>query len=206
VTLSILLALISIHLVAIITPGANFLVVTQTALTYSRRTGLLTVVGVATASLIYVTAGIIGFAALISQSALAYNLIRVVGAAYFVYMAYGLLTRKPRFKDAVYVDFDAVDLNQTQAYRRGLATGFANPASALYFLSIFTTFIPPASPMIDKALIGLMLVGISLVWYALVALTFNNRYVRWVYRRGELWMNRIFGVVWLGLALKLLAG
>ncbi|MCB9453452.1 MAG: LysE family transporter [Anaerolineaceae bacterium] len=200
------LALASIHVGAVMTPGANFLRVTQNALTYSRRSGLLTVVGVATGSSLYVTAGIIGFTAVISQSPLIYNSIRVVGALYFTYMGWGLLRRQPRLTGMTVPDESAPAFNPNGAYRSGFMTAIANPASALYFLSIFTSFIPLSSTLADKTFAGLLLLTITFTWYSTVAMLFSYSRVRAFYRRAEVSMNRFFGVIWLLLAVKLLAG
>lgn len=198
--------LASIHIGAVMTPGANFLTVTQNALSYSRRTGLLTVVGVATGSSLYVLAGMIGFAAVISQSPLIYSLIRMVGAAYFVYMGCQLLTRQPRLAKIETTPTAPHDLTRKQAYRSGLLSATANPAAALYFLSLFTTLMPVSSALPVKILASLLLVSITLTWYTFVALTFSNHHVRRLYQRIEKWVNRVFGVLWLLLAVKLLAG
>lgn len=200
------LALASIHIAAVMTPGANFLTVTQNALAYSRRSGLLTVGGVATGSSLYVTAGIVGFAAVISQFPLIYNGIRIVGALYFARMGWGLLKCAPRLTGLADPGTPPLDMSYNGAYRSGFMTAIANPASALYFLSIFTSFIPLTSTLSDKVLAGLLLVTITLTWYTSVAMLFSYIRVRALYRRAEIGMNRIFGAVWLLLAVKLLAG
>ena len=198
------LAIASIHVGAVMTPGANFLTVTQNALTLARRTSVFTVLGVATGSSLYITAGIIGFAAAISHSPLLYNVIRVVGAAYFISMSWQLLTRRPRLAAGQTVMPVSFDVSRQQAYRRGFLSAIANPASALYFLSLFTTFIPASSSLLTKLLAGVMLLLITLTWYTLVVLTFSDDRVRRLYQRLELWINRVFGLVWLLLAVKLL--
>jgi len=200
------LALASVHIAAVMTPGANFLTVTQNALVYSRRSGLLTVGGVATGSGLYITAGIIGFAAVISQSPPVYTGIRMIGALYFAYMGWGLLNRPPRLTGTVDTHAAPLDISRGSAYRSGLLTAIANPASALYFLSVFTTFIPLSATLDDRVLAGLLLVTITATWYSGVALLFSYSRVRALYRRAEIGMNRVFGVVWLLLAVKLLAG
>ncbi|MBZ0300718.1 MAG: LysE family transporter [Anaerolineae bacterium] len=205
-SLALFLALASIHVAAVVAPGANFLTITQNALAYSRRTGLLTVGGVATGSGLYITAGIVGFTAVISQSVLLYNLIRVVGAAYFISMGCRMLRRPPRLGSTAHTATPAADLSRRRAYRSGFVTAIANPASALYFLAVFTTFIPVSSSLTDKALAGLMLVAITATWYTGVALLFSHAQVRRLYQWAEVGMNRVFGVVWILLAVKLLAG
>jgi RhtB (resistance to homoserine/threonine) family protein len=200
--LALLLTLASIHLAVVMSPGANFMTVTQNALAYSRRTGLLTVTGVATGSGLYITAGVIGFAAIISQSPFLFNLIRLIGAVYFLYLSYKLFTRKPRLTGDT-TTAAATDLTIGQAYRTGLLSSIANPSAALYFLSLFTSFIPVSSPLSEKILAGVLLLSITMLWYALIAVTFSSARVRAFYRRAELWMNRFFGLIWLLLAIKL---
>ena len=182
--LTLFLTLASIHIAVVMTPGANFLRVTQNALAYSRRTGLLTAIGVATGSGLYVLAGMIGFAAVVSQSPIVYDLIRMVGAVYFVYMGSQLLMRQLRSAE---VDAAASisDLSHREAYRAGLLTAIANPAAALYFLSLFTTVIPLSSVLTDKIFAGLLLVTITLTWYAFIVTTFSNRQVRSFYHHVE---------------------
>jgi threonine efflux protein len=205
VNIALLLALASLHISVVMIPGANTLLITQSALAYSRSTGLFTVIGVAMGSGLYVAAGIIGFTALVSQSPLVYNVIRVIGALYFAYMGMRLLTRNPSItpetQAAVPIN---VELSRARAYRNGLLTSIANPAAALYFVSLFTSFIPTSTTLADKIIAGVMLVTISFAWYLLIAMTFSNVRVRRFYQRSAVWMNRLFGVVWLLLALKLL--
>jgi threonine/homoserine/homoserine lactone efflux protein len=179
--------------------------VTTNALAYSRRTGLLTVGGVATGSGLYIIAGVIGFAAIISQSPFLYNVIRLIGAAYFLYLSYRLFKRRPRLTGDITASA-AADLTRGQAYRSGLLAAIANPSAALYFLSLFTTFIPVSSPLVEKVLAGLLLLAITMSWYAFIAITFSSARVRAFYRRAELWMNHVFSVIWFLLALKLLSG
>jgi len=206
VNLALLLTLISIHLATVMTPGANFLTVTQNALAYSRRTGLFTVGGVVTGNGVYILAGIIGFAAVISKSPLIFNAIRLVGAAYFAYMGYQLLRRGSRLSGSDVVSASDTDISRGVAYRRGFVTAISNPAGAVYFLSVFTTILPLSSTWSDKVLAGLLLSVITLTWYSIVAVMFSNARVRGLYNQAELWMNRVFGVFWLLLALKLLVG
>lgn len=203
--LALLLTLASIHLAVVMSPGANFMAVTQNALAYSRRTGLLTVGGVATGSGLYIAAGVIGFAAIISQSPFLFNLIRLIGAIYFLHLSYKLVTRKPRLTGDT-TTAAAADLSRGQAYRTGLLSSIANPSAALYFLSLFTSFIPVASPLAEKVFAGVLLLSITMLWYALIALTFSSARVRAIYRRAEVWMNRVFGLIWLLLAVKLVVG
>lgn len=200
-----ILAIALVHLAAVVSPGANFLVVSRNSLTYSRRSGLVTARGVALGSLIYVTIGVLGFATIISQSPLIFNLIKVVGATYFLYTgikALNGLRHRPARSDA---DDENATIPEKQAFLGGLLTAISNPTSALYFLALFTTFLHVSTPVEEKLFTALVLITISFTWYNVVAVTFSDHRVRRIYRRFEWWLNGLIGILWLVLAGKLLA-
>ena len=82
--LALLLPIAVVHLSAVITPGPNFLIVSRNSLTGSRRAGLLTAGGGRAGGLLWVVTGMLGFIAIVSQWALAFNLIKVGGTIYLV--------------------------------------------------------------------------------------------------------------------------
>lgn len=199
-----ILAVALVHTVAVASPGANFLVVTRNALSQSRRSGLVTARGVALGSLCYLTIGSLGFATVISSSPLLFDLIRIFGAVYFVYAgirALATLRRQPTLAAKMEGSSEAPPQG---AFLSGLITALSNPTSALYFVALFTTFIPASALPGEKALMALVLISISFSWYTLVALTFSHPRVRRVYARFERWLNGLIGFLWLALALKLL--
>lgn len=202
--MSTLLAIALVHVVAVVSPGANFLIVTRNALSFSRRSGLLTARGVAFGSFIYIVVGFLGFATIISRSPLIFNAIRLIGAAYFLYLgAKTLLSLRNRSTLAEKME-DAA-LPERRAFFGGMATALSNPTSVLYFLSLFTTFVPAEATAVEKVVTALILISISLTWYTLVALTFSYPRVRHLYSRFERWLNGLIGILWLALALKLLS-
>lgn len=199
-----LLTVALIHLAAVISPGANFLIVSSTALTYSRHSGVMAARGVALGSLAYITIGFLGFAAVISQSPLLFNIIRVAGAIYFVRTGIRALASLRGTARTTQVETPATDLTHASAFRRGMLTALGNPTSVLYFLSLFTTFIEVDTPLGEKAALALLLITISLTWYTVVAVTFSHPRVRRVYGRFERWLKGLIGVLWLFLAFKLI--
>lgn len=203
-SLVLILSIALVHFTAVVMPGANFLVVTKNALAYSRQTGVETARGVALGSLIYMLLGFLGFAAVLSQSPLLLTALRFIGAVYFAYMGYLLLTAPPRIGKASAAENKL--LLQRKAFQGGLLTSLSNPASSLYFMSLFTAFIPGSTPFAQKAVIALVLPLISLTWYTIIALTFSNGRIQQFYDRFERALNIAFGLFWLGLSIKLALG
>ncbi len=199
-----LLTIALVHLAAVISPGANFLVVSTNALTYSRRSGLITARGVALGSLIYIVIGLLGFATIISHSPALFNLIRIAGAVYFVRTGIVALASLWQRTERAQAVEPVVDLTGRQAFNSGLLTALSNPTSVLYFLALFTTFIDVSTPPGEKALTALVLIAISLTWYTILALTFSYWRVRLIYARFERWLRGLIGILWLLLAARLL--
>jgi threonine/homoserine/homoserine lactone efflux protein len=210
---SVWLSLAVIHIAAVITPGANFLAVTQTALTRSRQAGLWVARGIITGSLIHVAAGMIGFAAIISQIPLLFSAIRLLGGLYFAYTGFKMLkTAYEQFSshratlDSAQIPAQMMlsDLTPSEAYRRGLFTHLSNPASMLYYVSLFTGFVPITATLTDKLLVAVALLGTTALWYLLVAIMFSHTRIRQFYFRLMPYMNGLFGVLWIALAAKLI--
>ncbi len=207
---SIWLSLALIHITAVITPGANFLGVTQAALTRSRRAGLWVAAGIITGSFMHVAAGMIGFAAIISKIPLLFAAIRLLGGLYFAYTGFKMLKAaytQFRLASAAYTDTTQVmlsDLTPSEAYRRGLFTHLSNPASMLYYVSLFTGFVPVSASLLEKLLIAIALLGTTASWYLLVAFLFSQSRIRRFYFRLMPYMNTLFGLLWIALAIKLI--
>lgn len=213
-TLTVWISLAIIHITAVITPGANFLAVTQTALTRSRRAGLWVARGIITGSIIHVTAGMIGFAAVISRIPLLFATIRLLGGLYFAYTGFKMLKaayqqyRIRHITKLAETDQPSVamldDLSSSDAYRRGLFTHLSNPASMLYYVSLFTGFVPLDASLFERILIAVALLGTTTTWYSLVAMLFSQMSIRRIYFRLMPYMNALFGLLWMTLAAKLL--
>lgn len=195
-----------VHLFAVMSPGANFLIVARNSLTYSRRSGVLTARGVALGSLIYIIVGMLGFATVISQSPPVYNVIKLLGAGYFLYIGVKALASLRRDATLEARVEEQERLGERKAFWGGLITALSNATSALYFLALFTTFVPVTATWQEKILTGVVLISISFTWYNILALTFSQSRVRQFYRRFERWLNGLIGFLWLFLAFRLLVG
>ena len=200
--LALLLPIAVVHLSAVITPGP-FLIVSRNSLTGSRRAGLLTAGGVGLGALLWIVTGMLGFIAIVSQSALAFNLIKIGGTIYLVGLGLHTLLTRPTPADAGELPTATPALGDRAAFLSGFLTAITNPKSALYFLFLFTSMIPLDADAALKLLIGGMLLSISGGWYSLLAVTFSGAWFRRAYRRAQRGLNLAFGGLWIGLGIKL---
>lgn len=202
-----LLVAISIYFAAVISPGPNFVVIARTALIHSRRAGLQTAVGVLTGTLIWLLTGLFGVTLLLTRLPWLYEIIRIVGALYLTYLAFKILYSlyQTRINRPLLSQNQATNaLNGRAAYRTGLLTNLSNPASAVFFLAFFTTVLDPAASLPIKARIAMMMVLVSSSWYAFVAIFFSYRLFQKGYGRFAHWLDLLFALLLLGLAIRVL--
>jgi RhtB (resistance to homoserine/threonine) family protein len=199
-----IITIIGIHLVAVITPGPNFFVSAKHGLSYSRPAGLSTTAGVATGTLIHVTLGFLGLSALVAQSVWLFMLLKYAGAIYLIYLGVKALLLKSRPPELAGLPFEqAAPMSPERAYGIGLLTCLTNPKSALYFLALFTSIISTDTPLTLKLIVILLLPLISWLWYSLVAVSFSFQPIKQWYSRFYSWIERVFGILLIGLGLKI---
>lgn len=159
-----------VALLAAISPGPDFLVVTKNSISYSRRVGIMTALGVGAAILIHVAYTIVGVGFIISQSILLFSAIKLLGAIYLVYLGISLLRARSNVDLSQHAEVAAQTKTEWQAFREGFLTNALNPKATIFFVSIFTQVVSPDLPAYIQALYGLEAAIVVGAWF--VALTF----------------------------------
>ena len=89
-----------IHLLAVMSPGPDFIMLTRNTITYSRKAGIYTALGLGCGILVHVIYSLVGIGLIISQSIVLFSGIKFIGAAYLIYLGYKSLTSKsPKWWD-----------------------------------------------------------------------------------------------------------
>jgi RhtB (resistance to homoserine/threonine) family protein len=199
-----ILTIAGIHLAAVASPGPNFFISAKHGLSYSRPTGLFTTAGVATGTLIHISLGFLGLSALVAQSIWLYTLLKYLGAIYLIYLGTRALLAKQQQPDWTRLQLSQViPMSPERAYRIGILTCLTNPKSALYFFALFTSVISANTPFVVKVILVVLLPIISWLWYSIVAMSFSLRHFKQWYHRFYSWVEAIFGVLLIGLGLKI---
>lgn len=200
------LTLIVVFSVACISPGPDFVVVVRNSVVYSRRTGLLTALGLGISILVHVTYTVMGIAALIAQSILLFSIIKYVGAAYLIYLGTQALRSQGAGQSAVdqAIAKNGREASMTDwgALRSGFLTNVLNPKATLFFLAIFSQIISVNTPMIWLILYGLTCSCIIVVWFSFVAFVLTQGRVRSVFLKAAKWIDRSCGALMIALGIK----
>lgn len=185
-----------------LSPGPDNLFVMAQSIQRGPGSGLLVTLGLCTGLVVHSAAVAFGLAAVFQASALAFTLLKWVGAGYLLYLAW-LAFRAGADTDG---DPTAAALPRGHLYRRGIIMNITNPKVSVFFLAFLPQFADPArGPLAVQLLIlgAVFIVATILVFGAvsLLAGAVGERFRR--SSRAQIILNRLAGTVFAALALKL---
>ena len=184
-------------------PGIDTALVLRASVAQGRAAAYATVLGISAGILVWGVAAAIGVSALLTASRLAYDLLRLAGAAYLVWMGVRLLRqhRSGQQDDPVQLEDGAG--SAWAAFRRGLLTNLLNPKIGVFYMAVLPQFLPTDSPQVVAG-VALALVHVveGLVWFSLlIGATHVLR--AWLQRPSvRAWLDRITGGVLVGFGVK----
>jgi RhtB (resistance to homoserine/threonine) family protein len=194
------LAVAVITVLAVIAPGADFAMVVRNSYLYGRRTGLFAATGVAAGVLVHVTYTMLGVGLLIASSTALFTVIKLIGAAYLVYIG----VRTFRARGEVEVDLEnKTELTPFAALRTGFLTNVLNPKTTLFVVSTFAQVVSPGTPVYRQVGYGLFMSLAHLLWFGVVAVFFSHDRMRTLMLRGQKVLNKVIGSVLAGLGISL---
>jgi amino acid exporter len=184
-----------------LSPGPNLLVVVQSSLSAGRAAGIAAGLGVALGDAIYAALGLLGMAAVISQSGDLFAAIRIAGGLYLLWLAWKML----KGRGALRLDEPpptSIGM-PTNLFLRGLVTDLANPQTVLFFASIFAVTLTTTTPAWARLLSWLGVVTVSAIWRCLLSFAFSRKRMRAIYSRWQQAIERVAGVAFAAFGAKL---
>lgn len=185
-----------------IAPGPdNIFVLTQSALN-GRVAGIMVTLGLCTGLLLHTGAVTLGVAAVLQASALAFTLLKLIGAGYLLFLAWKAFSAASRDLGSN----PAPALDGWRLYRRGIIMNVTNPKVSIFFLAFLPQFVNPANGAVSLQMIflgGLFIVATLLVFGGISLLA--GSVGDWLSgsARAQQWLNRLAGTVFAALAIKL---
>ncbi|NHQ87281.1 LysE family transporter [Iodobacter sp. HSC-16F04] len=187
-----------ITILAVISPGADFAMVTRNSYLYGRKAGLLAALGIALGVQIHVMYTMLGVGLIISQSPALFTVIKIAGALYLIYIGYKTFTSKSKLD----IDLSAGS-TVSPAFRNGFLCNVLNPKTTLFVVSTYTQVVNPNTPLAQQIAYGLFMSLAHGLWFALVALFFSHPTLRSAMISGQSLLNKIIGSALLGLGVSL---
>lgn len=204
-----LLAVVSITLLTIIAPGPDFIMVVRNSLSHSRRSGLFTALGCASAVWLHIFYTLAGIGLLLSQSIVLFAIVKYLGAAYLLYLGWCCLRSKgnaPLAESGAEGQFEgettAAGISDFQSFRMGFINNALNPKATLFFLSVFTLIVSPETPMAIQLTYGAFVSLSCLTWFCLVAVFLNRPRVRRLFESVQDRIEKVMGAVLIAFGVK----
>ena len=196
-----------------LTPGLDTALILRTAALGKRREALGVVLGIQTGTLVWGTLSSLGVSALLTASQTAYTVLRMVGAAYLIWMGarmlWGSLSRNAETDgtEAVQLLGGSADAGLLKGLRRGVTTNLLNPKIGVFYVAVLPQFIPADAPHFAM---GLLLTSVhvleGLLWSG-VLVAFAGVLRGWLQRpAARRVLDRVTGTVILAFGLQLAIG
>jgi len=193
-----LLVFVGAALLLLVVPGPSVLYVVTQSVSHGRRAGIASVAGITTGTLVHIAAATVGLSALLASSALAFDVVKYLGAAYLVVIGVRRLVGLERAQK----ERTGGARNLGRLYRQGIVVNTLNPKTALFFLAFLPQFVDPSRGVawVQILLLGLLFATLGFLsdgTWALVAGTLGERLRR--SRRFPAVQRYVSGSVFVGL-------
>ena len=182
-------------------PGpAVFLTITRAA-QGGRKTGIMTGLGIATGDFIHALLAAVGFSAILMTSAVAFTIVKFVGAAYLLYMGIRAIFARASISGMS----DVKQVSASQAYGQGILVEVLNPKTALFFLAFFPQFVNPENGSIISQflILGIIFVVMGIAYTTILAIG-TGTIGRLMKRESGIsrWGGKVVGLVYIGIGLQ----
>lgn len=194
------LSLVIVCALGAMSPGPSLAVVVRNTIRSGRSAGVTTAIAHGLGVGVYALATALGLAAILAAEAALFTAFTLAGAAYLLWLGANALRGSDRFADHSPAGVAAYRKGMAAA-RDGFAIAFLNPKIALFFLALFSQFIPVDAGARDVAILAGTATVIDAGWYALIAAGLSAGGVaRWLRDHG-IWIERLTGAALVLLAL-----
>lgn len=161
---------VAASLALLLVPGPAVLYVITRSINQGRLAGLVSVLGVETANLLHAGAAALGLSAILLSSALAFNVVKYLGAVYLIYLGIRTLLNRNDEQEGKQQKQE----NLRSVYSQGFVVNLLNPKTALFFFAFLPQFVNPSSGNLAMQilLLGIVFVGLATLTdgsYALLA-------------------------------------
>ncbi|MBR8312446.1 LysE family translocator [Burkholderia dolosa] len=190
-----------------VTPGPDTAYIVGRSVAQGRGAGLMSALGISAGCCVHALACAFGLTALLAASAAAFTVIKLVGAAYLIYLGVRMIVAKHTDAPTGAGATQAAPAKPLrQLFLQGFWTNVLNPKVVLFFVSFFPQFVSADSP--HKALafltLGAVFVVMSTIWNSLIAWIAGSVTRRFSGKPGvKKWLDRTVGSAFVGLGLRL---
>ena len=189
-----------------ITPGADMAMVSRSVFMGGRRAAFATTLGIAAGCMVWALASAAGLAAVLAASETAYDALRLVGAAYLVWLgAQSLIAAWRGYAGEAALERATIG-GRGSPFRQGLLTNLFNPKIALFYTTFLPQFIGPGDPVLLLSVaMATVHIGLGLLWLSAYAWLLDRAIEAFRGSRLRRALDTLTGVVLVGLGIRVAA-
>ncbi|WP_075980009.1 LysE family translocator [Bacillus massilinigeriensis] len=200
-----MITFVLVVLTLFIIPGPAVILTLTQSVSGGRKHGFLTGLGIAVGDLIHTIALVIGLSAIISASAIAFDIIKYLGAAYLFYLGVRAFLEKSSML-SISSPQTNVNLKPAHSFTQGVLTEVLNPKTALFFLSFLPQFVHPenGSVVTQLMILGLTFVALSISYTTLLSFMAGSL-SEWLSKNRTFsrLQGKVVGLIYLGLCVNM---
>lgn len=185
-----MIAIAVITLLAVISPGADFALVSRNSYLYGRKQGIYTAYGIACAVWIHISYSVLGLSFLKHYIPNLLHIIQYIGALYLMYIGYKTFTQQQISDHATHTL-----LRPRQAFIQGFLSISLNPKTTLFVMSIFAQLLRGNHGLTHLIGYGMFISASHLLWFLLISLFCSTPVIRNKILRKQVSINRVIGTV-----------
>jgi RhtB (resistance to homoserine/threonine) family protein len=200
-----LVVFVGVSAVVILLPGPDTAVVTKNILVSGRRAGLGTSIGVCTGLSVWTLAAALGVASVLRASEAAFTALKLVGAAYLVWLGVQAFRAARHAAGPSAVDEQRTTVaGSRRGFRQGLLSNLANPKIAVFFTSLLPQFVDPGrSVLLPFLMLGLIFVLMTFAWLCTYSLLAARAAAALQRPRVKATLDRITGTILIAVGIRL---
>jgi len=195
------LTVVVVHLLAVMSPGPDFILISRNSLVYSRKVGIYSAIGLGLGILAHVTYSLVGIGFIISKSILLFSILKFLGAGYLIYIGYKCLKAKPHKEQQTALE-KRNDIGKLASVRMGFLTNVLNPKATLFFFALFTQVISQNTPKSIQIFYGLEMSIMTFLWFAFVVIILSHNLIRKRFVSVQHYLEITFGFILIALGIK----
>lgn len=157
----VLLSFLGVAIFLTLMPGPDILFVIAQSISQNKGAGIATALGLCTGLLVHITAATVGISALVYQSALAFSIVKYIGAAYLLFLAW----QSFKEKDSVLFDGEQKSFQYKSLYKKGILMNILNPKVSVFFLALLPQFVVSSELAVSMQM---LILGIVFLMQALL--------------------------------------
>ncbi|APG58916.1 LysE family translocator [Christiangramia salexigens] len=152
-----------------LSPGPDIIYVLVRSMAYSAKQGIVTALGLVSGILVHTSLVAFGVSALIKQSEYVFLLIKILGAAYLLYLAWQVLKSDPAI---AFSEEGIRDKSSVKLFKQGFIMNVLNPKVSIFFLAFFPGFLwePEGNTLMQFYILGGLFMLQALIIFSLVAI------------------------------------